>query len=302
VNENPLISIIIVSFNKPKVLIDTIKSIQNVITTIPFELIIVDNASSDNNVDLINKFFPSVNLVLNNKNGGFAYGCNVGANNSAGKFLIFINSDILLSEDPVPAMLDKLCSDKGIGIIGCQLLNPDGTLQPSNFRFPRLFLRFIQLSGLKKIILKILPEVKSRKEKYYETDYVSGAFLMIERDIFLRIGGFDERYFMYHEDADICFKVKTMGLKVILYNSRGVTHLTQNQEKLNNDFVFFNMNLGQIIFYKNNYNSSKLKLLAIMSMTIFSFKYVTDLLLFNKRSDVIKKIMKLYLNTLFNKK
>ena len=300
-NENPLFSIIIVSFNKPKVLIDTINSIQNAIKTVSFELVVVDNASSENNVILINKYFPSVNLVLNDKNGGFANGCNIGAKNSVGKFLIFINSDILINEDPIPEMLNIFYSDKVTGIVGCQLLNPDGSKQPSDFRFPNLFFRLIQLSGLKKFILKILPKVKSREEKHYETDYVSGAFLMIEKDIFFKIGCFDEKYFMYHEDADICYKVKALGKKVYLYNSSGVIHLAQNHEKLDNNFVFFNMNLGQVIFYKNNYSTSKLKLLSIISIIFFSIQYLTDLLLLRNRSDVIKKVIKLYSNALYTK-
>ena len=299
--ENPVISIIILSFNKPAVLINTIKSIQNAVKSIPFELVIVDNASDDKNVDLINKHFPSVKLVLNIKNGGFANGCNLGAQNAIGKFLVFINSDILINEDPIPAMLDIFSSNQETGIVGCQLLNPDESLQPTNFRFPKLYLRFLQLSGLKRIILRMLPEIKSRKEVYYETDYVSGAFLMIERDMFFKIGCFDEKYFMYHEDADICFKVKKLGKKVILFNFRGVIHLAQNKENLNNDFVFFNMNLGQIIFYKNNYSPLKLKLLAIMSIIHFSCKEGIDLLLFKKRSGVVNQVIKLYTKALFNK-
>jgi len=281
------------------VLIDTIKSIQKKVKSIPFELIIVDNASIDNNVILINKYFPSVKLVLNNKNGGFANGCNIGAKNSSGKFLIFINSDIIINENPIPEMLDIFNSEKLAGIVGCQLLNPDGSKQPSDFRFPNLFLRFMQLSGLKKIILKLLPKVKSKVEKYYETDYISGAFLMVEKDIFFTVGGFDEKYFMYHEDADICYKVNKLGKKVYLYNSKGVIHLAQNHESPDNDFVFFNMNLGQLIFYKNNYSSSKLKLLVIISLISFSIKYVTDLFLFRNRSEIIKKVIKLFSNALF---
>jgi GT2 family glycosyltransferase len=300
VNENPLISIVIVSYNKSKILIDTIKSILGTVKTIPFELVIVDNASTDNNVFLIEKYFPAAKLVINTKNGGFANGCNLGAKKSIGKFLIFINSDILINEDPVPGMLDIFYSDDKTGIVGCQLLNPDGSLQPSDFRFPSLFLRFIQLSGLKKVILKILSKTKSKKEKYFKTDYVSGAFLMIEKDIFIKIGGFDENYFMYHEDADICYKVTKLGKKVCLFNSHGVIHLAQNHENLDNDFVFLNMNLGQLIFYKNNYSSFKLKLLAVLSLIFISIKYVTDLLFFRSKSDVIKKVIKLYSNTLFN--
>ena len=300
-SENPVISIIILSYNKPAVLINTIKSIQNAVKTVPFELIIVDNASDDNNVDLINKHFPSVKLVLNSKNGGFANGCNMGAQNAIGKFLVFINSDILINEDPIPAMMDIFSSNQETGIVGCQLLNPDESLQPSEFRFPKLYLRFLQLSRLKKIILSMLPENRSRNEMYYETDYVSGAFLMIEREIFFKVGCFDEKYFMYHEDADICFKVKKLGKKVFLYNFRGVIHLAQNKENLNNDFVFFNMNLGQIVFYKNNYSSLRLKFLAVMSIILFYCKEGKDLLLFKKRSGVVNQVIKLYIKALFNK-
>lgn len=288
-----LFSIIIVSYNKPHQLKDTLSSLIKNIEDAHYEIIVVDNASSANNVEIVKNNFPEVKLIINSDNTGFAGGSNLGAKNAIGKYLLFVNSDVIISGDPVKNMIDVFNQNRDIGIVGCQLINPDGSLQPSHFRFPSLKMRFLQLSGLKFLFKRISRPILLVKKKYLEVDYVSGAFLMISKETFDSHGGFDEHYFMYHEDADLAYQVRKKGLKSILLNTRYVIHLAQNHEYLNSNFVLFHLNKGQLIFYKKNYSHRRVKLLCILSIFFFSLKYFIYFFKRNEKNN-IKAVVKLY--------
>jgi N-acetylglucosaminyl-diphospho-decaprenol L-rhamnosyltransferase len=262
----PEVSIIIVSYNKPDILLATLRSVTTSVVTPACEVIVVDNASGEKNVEMVRKSFPEVRLVESRTNGGFGSGCNLGAHNSSGKYLLFVNSDVLLEGNPVPGMVALFGADPGVGIVGCQLRNGDGSLQPSYFRFPGLALRFLQLSGLKKLLLAVFPAIRFREGATFPADMVSGAFFMIPSDLFAAIGGFDTRYFMYAEDADICFQVRRKGRRVVVYNTTDVVHLGVHYEDVHDPFLLFHYNRSQIMFYRKNYSAVKLGLLALMTV------------------------------------
>ena len=117
------VSIIIISYNNKSTLENTLISIYKQIKETDFEIIIVDNASTENNVKMIRDEFQDVKLIENELNKGFAYACNQGAKIAQGNFLLFVNSDIILQDNPIPKMLILFNKLPNIGIVGCQLLN-----------------------------------------------------------------------------------------------------------------------------------------------------------------------------------
>ncbi len=294
-NKKIKVSIIIVSYNNPNVLKDTLVSLYDNISELEFEVIVVDNNSHEKNVEMIKTEFPQVKLIENNENSGFAKGCNIGAKVADGEFLLFVNSDIILEGNPVVDMLECY-QDSTIGIVGAQLTNADGSIQPSSFRFPKLGMRFLQLSGLKNIIVKVFPKARYSGNKR-EVDYISGAFLMITKKLFFDVGMFDENYFMYQEDADLGYQVKLAGKKSILLTTRKVIHLNENHENEINPFVFTLLNIGQLLFYKKNYSILKFKFLAFMSIFFFFLKFC--LTLDNKKRKSVYNILKMYIVALF---
>lgn len=295
----PELSIIIVSYNNPEILENTIRSILEIIIFPNKELIIVDNASKDSNVHMVRKEFPTVKLLESDKNLGFSKACNIGASKAEGEYLLFVNSDITLTENPIPQMVNIFKKNKDCGIIGCQLFNKDGSLQPSYFRFPSLLMRFIQLTGLKKLVLYLNSDLRFNKETIFSVDFVSGAFLMIERNFFLKIGCFDEDYFMYLEDADLCYRSKLAGKKNLIYNFSKIIHLNENHEVYENPFVFYNLNKGQILFYRKNYSKLKFKVFLIMSILLFGIKYIYAFSIkkSNFYTSELRKIIKLYIHS-----
>ena len=252
----------------------TLKSLEEKLAGSLYETIVVENGSTENNDEVLRKSGFNIKIVNSGRNLGFAGGCNLGAQNATGDFFLFLNSDMLFGEDPLPEIINYLRDNREVSVVGYQLLNADGSLQPSYYRFPGLLMRFIQLSGIKKILLRFLPKVQPRNEKFFSADYVSGAFLMIRSETFNKIGGFDEKFFMYQEDADLCYRANQLGEKVVVYNGRNIFHLNENHEVLTNEFVFRNMHKGQIIFYKKHYGRMSFLLLTLMTLFFYEIQFI----------------------------
>ncbi len=212
-----MVSIIIVNYNGKKYLTDCINSIESCAET-PYEIIMVDNASTDESCAHIRTYHPNVKLVVNDKNLGFAGGNNLGALHATGELLLLLNNDTRLLTSLSPAVRE-FEEDTRIGVVGCRLLYENGTVQPS-IGFEHLPLRLV-LSWTGFSSFSFMPQIFKRAEsnvKYYayakDAAWVSGAFLMTRRDLWLRLGGLDERYFMYIEDVDYCKRVRMTGYRV----------------------------------------------------------------------------------------
>lgn len=292
----PKISIIIVSYNNADLLRKTILSLIEKITVPSIEIIVVDNASTENNVMILESEFPNIKLIKNDSNLGFGKACNLGAKIAAGLYLLFVNSDILLTGNPLPEMIRIYEENNKTGSVGVQLHNPDGTKQPSGFRFPGLFMRFLQLSGLKDLILRIFPSVRVNNDKIFEVPFVSGAFLLILKTLFDELGGFDERYFMYLEDADLCFQINKSGKKNYILNINNVIHLNENHENSSSAFVFYHLNKGQLLFYQKNFSKFKTIFLKNMSRIIITCKLCLLYLKKNSNTEIekFKKVLSIY--------
>jgi O-antigen biosynthesis protein len=225
-NQNPpLISIVIVHFKVPDFLMRALHSLHQALLFDQSEVIIVDNASMDDSKQRITGEFPEIKWIDLKSNIGFGKACNVGAKSATGTYLLFINPDTLVSQNTLSESIRLLRARPDVGLMGPEILNPDGTLQVSCRRsFPTPAVAFYRLAGLSRIF------PKSRKFGQYnlsyldpkqecEVDAVSGSFMFMPRALFQDIGGFDEAFFMYGEDLDICYRVKEKGYKV-WYNPR----------------------------------------------------------------------------------
>ncbi|MGD0037055.1 MAG: glycosyltransferase family 2 protein [Bacteroidota bacterium] len=298
--ENPKVSIILVSYNRLEVLRNTLAGIVQYLAMPTTEILLVDNASVEPVTDTIQREFPQVRVFSNKINIGFGGGNNIGAQKAQGEFLLFVNSDLVLRGNPLPAMVEMFNKDSHAGIVGCQLLNRDGSLQPSYFRFPNLTMRFLQLTGLKTLLLKILPWLRFNQYQNNRLDFVSGAFFMIKRSLFFDVRCFDDRYFMYLEDADLGYQVARRGKYSRLLHTRDVIHLGAHYEEIDNPFVLHNMNRGHLLFYKKNYSSWKFIVLVLMSIGIYSFYVLFSGLRYDGR--MVRKhyseLIRLYYNAL----
>ncbi len=242
----PLVSIIIVSYNTRELLRACLNSIYEHVRGVTFEIVVVDNASSDGTVEMVHNEYPAVKLISSKKNLGFGVANNVGAQKSHGSFLVFLNSDTVLHEDTISVLLGYLQKTQRAGIVGPAVYLPDGTLQPRTCgNYPKI--RVIINDAL--LLSKLFPgnryfqgmhleenALDSRKE-IVEVEWISGVCMLTTKRLFHQVGGFDPDYFMYTEDVDLCRRIRKNGWSVFRINSTSIVHYCGASSKTEADKI-----------------------------------------------------------------
>lgn len=224
------ISIIIVNYNSKEITKSCIHSIINNTLDISYEIIVVDNASKDSSCEYLREFFPSLKIIANVENFGFAKANNQGISIAKGTYILLLNSDTIVLDDCLKKTMKFAEGVADVGVIGCKVLNRDRTLQYSCYRNPGFVSELIFFS---KGIVKDFwdPATWWKYMQYWDhdstrdVDCISGCFLMIKKEVVDKIGYIDENYFMYYEDSDFCRRVKNAGLKVKYYPNSRIIHL-----------------------------------------------------------------------------
>lgn len=216
------ISIIIVSWNASDFLEKCIQSILKESSNIQFEIIVVDNDSTDGSPEMLQNLFPSVNLIRNNENFGFAKANNIGIRKARGNYICLINSDVEVLPECFVRMLEYMKKNPEIGMLGPQILNPDETVQRTCRGWPTLWNLFCRAIALDTLFPKM--KMFSCREMTYwaqdsirEIEVLSGCFLMVRRGAMDKVGLLDERFFIYAEDVDWCKRFWMAGWKVVYY-------------------------------------------------------------------------------------
>lgn len=205
------LSIIILNHNTKDLLIQTIKSIK---TKISHEIIVVDNASTDNSVKAVKKTFPQIKLIELKQNIGFASGNNVGIKQAKGEYVLLLNSDTQIVGSALATTIKFLDQNQKVGIATPKLVFPDGSLDLACHRgFPTLFNSLSYFLGLEKLFSKTkffsgYHQLYKNLDTTHQVDVVSGAAMFIRAQIFDQIGFLDEQFFMYAEDIDFCLRAK----------------------------------------------------------------------------------------------
>jgi GT2 family glycosyltransferase len=230
------LSFITVNYRTPELIDRLVRSINEFPPPLPYEIIVVDNNSDDGSAESIPKNNPDVTFIPLEKNIGFGSGNNRASRAAKGRILILINSDCELWEESFGKAVEFMDENPDVGIVGLRVITPEGKLEQSARGFPaastgligrstflgRLAQKFGK-SGGKGITGRNLMVDPSRTEPY-DVDWVSGTIMLIRRDLWDRIGGFDEDYFMYWEDADLCWRAKQAGYRTIYYPGSSVVH------------------------------------------------------------------------------
>lgn len=223
------ISVIIVSYNTCN---DTLAAISSVYSTAgkQVEVIVVDNASSDDSLKHIKKKYPQVHVIEQSTNVGFARANNVGAKHAHGKYLFFLNSDAILNEHALEELVQVMESDSSVGIVSGQLINQDGSIQPQGGALPTVLNVFAWMFFLDDVpvLSSLFSPYQQRNTslftKYHETGWVGGTACMMRRDDFIRFGMWDEKIFMYGEDVELCMRIRAMGKNVVITPTAQILH------------------------------------------------------------------------------
>jgi GT2 family glycosyltransferase len=216
------LSIIIVNWNTRELLSGCLESVFDNVQGLQFEVIVFDNASTDGSQTMVFEDFPGVKLFKSEENLGFAAGNNRALQSASGNFVLLLNPDTLLVGNAVQELYAALQNNPAIGVVGAQLLNPDGTLQMSYGHFPSLRTEIPLLNRLGKT-----DDYEFSSDSVVPVDWVSGAALMTRRSLFDEVGVLDEDYWLYTEETDWCFRVRKSGWEVVLIPTARVTHIAR---------------------------------------------------------------------------
>ncbi|MBI4743365.1 MAG: glycosyltransferase family 2 protein [Actinobacteria bacterium] len=214
-----ILSIVIISFNTETLIEKCLSSIYSQKDITSFEVFVVDNGSTDKTVENIRKKHPQVNLIANKSNLGFAKASNQAIKKSMGKYILFLNSDVILLEDSLKKMIDFMDSKPLAGAISARLMDEKGYQQRlSRGYFPSLKTAFNQFLLLSNIFPKSYffrgIDLETEIIEPEEVDWISGACMMVQRGVLEKTGLFDETFFMYVEDMEMCYRIKKCGFKI----------------------------------------------------------------------------------------
>jgi len=223
------LSIIIVNWNTRQLLDGCLASIYGETKNINFEIFVVDNASSDGSAEMIKEKYPAINLIINKKNCGFAAANNQAIKEAQGKYILILNSDTIILDGALNKLLDVLRSRPEVGILGAKTLNKDRTIQKTARRDPTLLTQLFLPSKIKKLFQNWRPF----KEYYFDDfDYeketfvpqLQGSFLLVKKEVFDKIGPFDEKFFIWFEEVDFCLRARKTGYKILYSPAGSIVH------------------------------------------------------------------------------
>lgn len=224
----PDLSIIIVNWNVGDLLRACLLSIARGRGALEIEVIVVDSASSDGSMAMVQREFPWVRLIGCQENVGFPKGNNLGLATAHGRFLYLLNPDTEIVGDALGVMVDYMTQHPDMGVVGAQLLYADGRIQSSRRRFPSVLTGLFESTWLQPLaprqLLRHYYAQDLSDDQVADVDWVMGASLMVRREVYDQVGGMDEAYFMYSEELDWCRRIKDAGWRVVYLPQAQVIH------------------------------------------------------------------------------
>jgi GT2 family glycosyltransferase len=221
------ISVIIASYNTREMTFDCLRTVRTALAGRRSETIVVDNASTDGSAAAIRRDFPDVTLIENADNRGFGAANNQAMRAAAGEFLLLLNSDAFPKPGAIDAMLKCIHEHSDVGVVGPRLLNVDGTLQRSCFRFPSPLRAWLENLWISRFVPSTWAWGDWRRWPHdceRDVDFIIGACMLVRRRVFEATGGFDESFFMYAEEADWQKRIRRAGWRVRFTPAAEVTH------------------------------------------------------------------------------
>jgi N-acetylglucosaminyl-diphospho-decaprenol L-rhamnosyltransferase len=225
---SPDLSIVIVNWNVHDLLRRCLGSVVSGQWSVVSEIIVVDNASTDGSVEMLRNEFPQVTLIVNASNRGFAAANNQGIAAAQGRYVLLLNPDTEVLGSALITLIRYLEAHPSVGLIGPQLLYPDGRVQSSRRRFPTLATLFLESTWLASLaprsLLRRYYFLDQPDDATLDVDWIMGAAMLIRREVIEQAGGMDAGFFMYSEELDWCRRIKAAGWRVVYCPAARVIH------------------------------------------------------------------------------
>jgi GT2 family glycosyltransferase len=255
------LSVIILNYNVRYFLEQCVESVQEALINIDSEIIVVDNHSSDDSCEMIQSRFPKVKLIENSSNLGFPKGNNIGVAAAKGNYICILNPDTVVADDTFEKMLAFAEKQKNLGIVGCKLIDGSGNFLPESKRgIPTSFVALTKIFGLYQLFpnWKLFNRYYAQHLSENETgkvDILVGAFMIMKRDLYNEIGGFDENCFMYSDDIDLSFMALKSGKNNFYFHETSVIHY-KGESTVKDGLYMKRFREAMQFFYKKHYKNS----------------------------------------------
>lgn len=276
------LSIIIINWNTRDHLSGCLESVYRSKLDMEFEVIVVDNDSSDGSKEMVKAQYPQVHLILNSGNSGFATANNQALRKTSGEFVLLLNPDTVVALDAIQKLVDFLSTNPGAAGVGARLLNEDGSLQISAYPMPTLFREFWRMFHLDNIwCYAAYPMDRWGSEQPQKVDILMGACMVIRREALDEVGLFDEDYFMYSEEVDLCARFKNGGWSLYWLPSAEVVHFGGQSTQQIAEEMFLQLYRAKILYFRKHrskfavYTYKGILLLAALGRLILTpFSYL----------------------------
>lgn len=263
------VSIIVVNWNTKDLLAKCLRCVQQTVKKVSYEILVVDNNSTDGSQDMMRQDFPDVTLIANSQNGGFAKANNQAMHVSKGRYVLLLNSDAFVKENTIDYMVAFMDEHPEAGMAGCKLLYEDGRLQPSSTSFPTLETEFYMATRLDKIFPKS-PTFGKYLMTYWnfdsvrDVDIIMGAFMLVRASAITQVGHMDESYFMYSEEADWCYRFKKAGWKIYFVPDVETIHIWWGSGRKVRVEMHIQMYKSKVFFFRKNYGAFPSQILKVL--------------------------------------
>lgn len=305
-----VLSTIIVNYNTAHLLDECLNKLEVALNGFSNQIIIVDNASSDNSVHHIESKYPKLTLIKNKTNVGFGRANNQALDYLTGEYVLLLNTDAFVSENTIELSLQYLIKNPDVGILGVSLTCRDGSPQPSCRFFPTPLNIFTAKTGLHNFFrkVKLIDDPNLDITLTQECDWVPGCYYLTRRKLINEIGLFDNKFFMYYEEVDHCFRAKKAGWKVVYFSETNVVHIGGESAKSQGEITSAGKQLSalqlesELIYFRQNHGilASVLNIsLSLFVDTYLALKslFKSEMNEFNRHEKNIKLILTLIFKT-----
>jgi GT2 family glycosyltransferase len=252
------VTVAVVSYNTRALLLDCLRSIAESVSGRDPDIIVVDNNSSDGSDEAVRRFFPQATLIRNRHNSGFGRACNQAITATSSPYILLLNSDASLNREALESLCNCMRTDPRCGAAGCRVLDSNGVPVINTRHFLNPVNQALELLGIRinsrALGRSRVPRLDQSNRDCY-IDWIDGACLMLRRTAIEEVGLFDERFFMYSEDEDLCFRLKQRGWSICLTASGSVTHRGGGSAEQNRLESLVSYYSSQIEFLRKNRSS-----------------------------------------------
>lgn len=298
----PDLSVIIVNWNTRELLLNCIESIYRTVRGLHFEIFVVDNGSNDGSPDSVRRRFPNIELIQNQRNLGFARANNEALRRSRGRYVLLLNTDVILTEGAVEKLVEFMEGNPTVGVAGGQLINMDGSRQNSVDNFPSLTAETLNKSLLRILLPKRYPSKRATYSTPIDVDSVIGACMIVRSRAIQEVGLLDEDYFFFLEETDWCYRMRRRRWRVCHAPQAQIIHLQGRTANLVKDRAKIEYYRSLYLFFRKHRGIAAAVMLRGFLFVRFCVDFLLTLLscLFTAfRKEGLKKKLGIYARLIY---